>query len=67
MIAKLASKDETIEQLRKEGEALSLKELKLNESIKSSSLQNQDLEENIRDYSVKSEESSMKLEELTDF
>ena len=39
LIAKLASKDETIEQLRKEGEALSLKELKLNESIKSSSLQ----------------------------
>lgn len=67
MIAKLASKDETIEQLRKEGEALSLKELKLNESIKKLKLANQDLEENIRDYSVKSEESSMKLEELTDF
>lgn len=67
LIAKLASKDETIEQLRKEGEALSLKELKLNESIKKLKLANQDLEENIRDYSVKSEESSMKLEELTDF
>lgn len=67
LIAKLASKDDTIEQLRKEGEALSLKELKLNESIKKLKLANQDLEENIRDYSVKSEESSMKLEELTDF
>lgn len=67
MLAKIATKDETIQQLLKEGEALSLRELKLNETIKKLKSANQDLESNLQDYSIKSEESTLKLEEFNDF
>ncbi|KAL6453172.1 SGM1 Protein SGM1 [Candida maltosa Xu316] len=67
LLAKLESKEETIQQLLKEGEALSLKELKSNETIKKLKLVNQDLEESLRDYSLKNEESSMKLEDVEQF
>ncbi|RCK64716.1 Protein SGM1 [Candida viswanathii] len=67
LLAKLSTKDDTIQQLLKEGEALSLRELKLNETIKKLKAANQDLESNLHDYSIKSEESTLKLEEFNDF
>lgn len=67
LLNKIAAKDETIKQLMKEGEALSVKELKLNDSIKKLKAINSDLEENLHDYSSKNEESSLRLGELEDF
>lgn len=67
LLAKIDSRDVTIQQLLKEGEALSLRELKLNETIKKLKSANQDLESNLQDYSIKSEESTLKLEEFNDF
>ena len=63
----LASKDETIEQLMKEGQALSVKELKLNESIKKLKASNNDLEQSLNDYSKKNEQVLLKLNEQEDF
>ena len=64
LMEKLSQKEETIKQLMKEGEALSMKELKLNDSIKKLKSKNLELEENLYDYSLKSEDSSTKLSEL---
>jgi DNA repair exonuclease SbcCD ATPase subunit len=63
----LASKDETIEQLMKEGQVLSVKELKLNESIKKLKASNNDLEQSLNDYSKKNEQVLLKLNEQEDF
>ncbi|CUM48145.1 unnamed protein product [Debaryomyces tyrocola] len=63
----LASKDETIEQLMKEGQALSVKELKLNESIKKLKASNNDLEHSLNDYSKKNEQVLLKWNEQEDF
>ncbi|KAK6459785.1 TATA element modulatory factor 1 TATA binding-domain-containing protein [Scheffersomyces xylosifermentans] len=67
LLAKLEEKDNTIEQLMREGEALSMKELKLNESIKKLKQLNSDLESSLHSYSDKNEETSLKLGELEDF
>jgi chromosome segregation ATPase len=64
LMEKLSQKEQTIEQLMKEGEALSVKELKLNDSIKKLKSKNLELEENLYDYSLKNEDSSTKLSEL---
>lgn len=63
----LSSKDETIEQLMKEGQALSVKELKLNESIKKLKASNNDLEQSLNDYSKKNEQILLQLNEQEDF
>lgn len=63
----LATKDETIQQLMREGEALSIKELKLNESIKKLKSKISDLESNLSDYSDKSDSTERKLGELDYF
>lgn len=67
LLKKLAAKDEAIKQLMKEGEALSIKELKLNESIKKLKLKNSELESSLLDYREKSDNATMKLGELEDF
>lgn len=67
LLKNLAAKDEAIKQLMKEGEALSIKELKLNESIKKLKLKNSELESSLLDYRDKSDNATMKLGELEDF
>ncbi|KAK6460476.1 TATA element modulatory factor 1 TATA binding-domain-containing protein [Scheffersomyces coipomensis] len=67
LIAKVEAKDETIKQLLSEGEALSVKELKLNETIKKLKSSNADLETSLLAYSEKNEESSLALGEMEDF
>lgn len=64
LLAKISAKDETIKQLLSEGEALSLKELKLNDSIKALKTTNNDLEASLRDYAVKNEEALLQLSAL---
>lgn len=63
----LSAKDETIEQLMNEGQALSVKELKLNESIKKLKASNNDLEQSLNDYSKKNELILLQLNEQEDF
>lgn len=65
--AKLATKDDTIQQLLKEGETLSVKELKLNETIKKLRVTNSNLEMNLKDYSEKTNETNLKIVELEDY
>lgn len=60
----LAKKDELIAQLMKEGEQLSIKELKLNDIIKKLRASNQSYEEVIADLSEKDVEHSEKLAEI---
>lgn len=67
LLAKISAKEDTINQLLKEGEALSMKELKLNSNIKSLKLSNLNLESVVKDYSDKNEEYALKLNELEDF
>ncbi|KAG7661240.1 uncharacterized protein J8A68_005236 [[Candida] subhashii] len=67
LTAKLEEKDATIKQLLEEGETLSHKELKLNETIKKLRTTNQELEANLQDFLTKNEESTLKLQELEDF
>ncbi|RLV94921.1 hypothetical protein JA1_001320 [Spathaspora sp. JA1] len=67
LLAKIAKQESTIKELREEGELLSHKELKLNDTIKKLKLTNQQLEENLQDYLVKSDDSNLKLQELQDF
>lgn len=59
-----AKLEETIQQLLKEGEALSKKELKLNESIKKLKAKNEDLETSLISISEKDEDLQMKLVEI---
>lgn len=66
LLAKLSIKDDTIKQLLAEGEALSLKELKLNDSIKALKMTNSELEASLREYAVKNEEALLQLSELED-
>ena len=69
-LEKLKTKDETIEQLLKEGESLSRKELVLNESIKKLKLANQTLEEDMAEFAKKHDSvliSSQELQELVKF
>ncbi|KAI3402859.2 hypothetical protein KGF56_004320 [Candida oxycetoniae] len=66
-LATIAAKDDTIQQLLKEGEVLSHKELKLNETIKKLKSANQALEEDLANFSKKHDESLVKQEELQDF
>lgn len=61
---KLAKKDEVIDQLMKEGEALSIKELKLNETIKKMKSTNRELEATLEDYNQKNEDNVVKLSEI---
>lgn len=67
LTAQLASKDETIEQLMIEGQALSVKELKLNESIKKLRTSNFDLEKSLEDYAKKNEEILLQFNEQEDY
>lgn len=67
LLAKLDTKEETIKQLLKEGESLSIKELKLNEVIKTLKTTNFELETIVKDYSSKNDESLIKINELEDF
>ncbi|CUM65119.1 uncharacterized protein PRCAT00002746001 [Priceomyces carsonii] len=64
LIDKIASKDETIKQLMEEGQALSMKELKLNETIKKLRSLNSNLEDSLNDFSEKNEKISLKQNEL---
>ncbi|CAH2350489.1 hypothetical protein CLIB1423_01S11276 [[Candida] railenensis] len=59
-----AKLEETIQQLLKEGEALSKKELKLNESIKKLKAKNEELETSLISISEKDEDLQMKLVEI---
>ncbi|KAI5952796.1 hypothetical protein KGF54_003663 [Candida jiufengensis] len=63
----IKNKDEQIEQLLKEGEALSHKELKLNESIKKLKTMNSDLEYDLNELIKKNDESLIRYEEVEDF
>lgn len=58
---KIDRQNETIAQLRQEGEALSRKELKLNEIIKKLRASTLNLELSLRDYASKDEESSERM------
>lgn len=62
----LTKKDEIIAQLMKEGEQLSIKELKLNDTIKRLRVTNQSYEEVIADLNEKDAEHSEKLAEIDD-
>lgn len=64
LVAKIDKQNITIEQLRQEGEALSLKELKLNETIKKLRSHNSNLESSLRDYASKDEESNVKMVQM---
>ena len=64
LIAKIDKQNITIEQLRQEGEALSLKELKLNETIKKLRSHNSNLESSLRDYASKDEDSNVKMVQM---
>lgn len=61
---KLAEKEATIKQLMEEGEALSKKELRLNDRIKTLAQTNSKLETSLKAYSEKNEETSLKLSEI---
>lgn len=61
LMAKIEKQNVTIDQLRQEGEALSHKELKLNETIKKLRAHSSNLEASLRDYANKDEESSEKM------
>lgn len=61
---KLQEKDHTIEQLMEEGEALSKKELKLNERVRTLVANNTKLEASLKSYSEKNEETLLKLSEI---
>ncbi|QFZ29526.1 hypothetical protein EJF18_60036 [Clavispora lusitaniae] len=63
---KLAEKDSTIQQLMEEGQALSKKELKLNERVKSLVQENTQLEASLKSYSAKNEAVLLKLGEIED-
>lgn len=63
---KIAEKDETIKQLMEEGEALSKKEVKLHERVRSLAQTNTKLEASLKAYSEKNEETQLKLEEVED-
>lgn len=63
---KLAEKDATIQLLMDEGQALSVKELKLNERIRTLATSNSKLEASLREYSEKNEETLLKLGEVED-
>ncbi|KAI5961316.1 hypothetical protein CANMA_003836 [Candida margitis] len=67
LLDKLKTKDETIVQLLKEGEALSHKELKLNDSIKKLKLANQTLEEDMAEYAKKHDTALVSSQELQEF
>ncbi|KAI5968932.1 hypothetical protein KGF57_000047 [Candida theae] len=67
LLEKIKTKDETIAQLLKEGEALSLKELKLNESIKKLKIANQTLEEDMAEFAKKHDTALVSSQELQDF
>ncbi|KAG5422301.1 hypothetical protein I9W82_001396 [Candida metapsilosis] len=67
LLEKIETKDETIAQLLKEGEALSLKELKLNESIKKLKLANQTLEEDMAEFAKKHDTALVSSQELQEF
>lgn len=67
LIKQLSSKDETISQLMKEGEALSKKELKLNDAIKKLKSLNNDLESSLSDYVSKCEDAEKLSKELDNF
>lgn len=61
-----AEKDNTIKQLMEEGQALSKKELKLNERVRSLVQDNTALETSLLSYATKNEEISIKLQEIED-
>ncbi|KAI5967815.1 uncharacterized protein KGF55_000047 [Candida pseudojiufengensis] len=63
----IKNKDEQIEQLLKEGEALSHKELKLSESIKKLKTINSNLEYNLSELMKKNDDSLIKHKEIDDF
>lgn len=62
----IAEKDATIEQLMEEGQALSVKELKLNEKVRTLAANNSKLEASLKSYSEKNEETLLKLGEIED-
>ncbi|KAL7662421.1 TATA element modulatory factor 1 TATA binding domain-containing protein [[Candida] zeylanoides] len=64
LLAKLATRESTIEQLLREGEALSKKELKLNETIKRLRAVNGDLEGSLEETSQRASASEAKLSEI---
>lgn len=63
---KIAEKDTTIAQLMEEGQALSRKELKLNERVRALAANNAKLEASLLDYASKNEEALLKLSEIDD-
>lgn len=67
LLAKLDAKEDTIKQLLKEGEALSIKELKLNDTIKSMKATTADLEQSLKELSEKHDNSLIQLNELEQF
>lgn len=60
----LKVKDKLIEDLRREGEALSVKELKLNETIKRLKLLNRNNEEALQDFAHKNDEMQTKISDI---
>lgn len=62
----VAEKDATIHQLMEEGQALSKKELKLNERVRSLVQDNTALESSLKSYATKNEEVLLKLQEIED-
>lgn len=60
----LKAKDRLIEDLRREGEALSVKELKLNETIKRLKLLNRNNEEALQDFAHKNDEMQTKISDI---
>lgn len=62
----IAAKDTTIQQLMDEGQALSKKELKLNERVRSLVQENTALESSLKSYATKNEEVLLKLQEVED-
>ncbi|ODV66680.1 hypothetical protein HYPBUDRAFT_110429 [Hyphopichia burtonii NRRL Y-1933] len=67
LLLKISQKDETISQLLKEGEQLSIKELKLNDTIKSLKQSNLKLESNLKIFSDKNNEAQLQINELDNF
>ncbi|EGW31872.1 uncharacterized protein SPAPADRAFT_155618 [Spathaspora passalidarum NRRL Y-27907] len=67
LLRKISAQESMIKELREEGESLSHKELKLNDTIKKLKNTNLQLEENLQDYLIKSDESSLKLQEFQEF
>lgn len=62
----VAERDTTIQQLMEEGQALSKKELKLNERVRSLVQDNTALESSLQSYAAKNEEVLFKLQEIED-